>query len=326
MNQEKMGKFIAQLRVKYGYTQKEIGDLLGITDNSISKWERGINAPDISVLTELSKLFHVSVSELLNGEYAYQKKQIDESHHSKVLEVSHLSKTFGKRKVLDDVSFTIYEGDIVGLIGPNGAGKTTLIKTILNLYKIDSGSVAICGYNIPKNLENALSKIGCIVENPDMYQNISGRKNLEITALVNQVKDKDYIEKLIRFVKLEDRIDDKVKKYSLGMKQRLGLINALMKRPKLLILDEPTNGLDPMGMKELREILRKINREENMSILISSHILSEVENICDSILMMEEGKIKSSFGIEEVKYQNISLEDAYFSKIGGETNEDSSTY
>lgn len=324
MDQEKMGKFIAQLRVKYGYTQKEIGEMLGITDNSVSKWERGINAPDISVLMILSKLFHVSVSELLNGEYAYRKKQVDKSHHSKVLEVSHLSKSFGKRKVLDDVSFTIYEGDIVGLIGPNGAGKTTLIKTILSLYRIDLGSVAICGYNIQEDLENALSKIGCIVENPDMYQNISGRKNLEITALVNQVKDKDYIKDLIHFVKLEDRIDDKVKKYSLGMKQRLGLVNALMKSPKLLILDEPTNGLDPMGMKELREILRRVNCEENMSILISSHILSEVENICDSILLMEDGKIKSSFGIEEVKYQNISLEDAYFSKMRGETNEDSS--
>ena len=119
---------------------------------------------------------------------------------------------------------------------------------------------------------------------------------------------------MVKFVKLEDRIDDKVKKYSLGMKQRLGLANALIKRPKLLILDEPTNGLDPMGIKELREILKKISHEENMSILISSHILSEVENICDRILIIDEGVVNSEFGIEEVKYKNISLEDEFFSK------------
>lgn len=315
MNQEKMGKFIAQLRNEYHYTQKEIGDLLGITDNSVSKWERGINAPDISTLTTLANLFHVTVQELLNGERSFQKKAVDENHHHKVLEVTNLSKSFGKRKVLDHVSFTIYEGDIVGLIGPNGAGKTTLIKTILGLYKENTGSVTICGFDTKKNLEEALSKCGCIIENPDMYQNISGRRNLQITSLINNIQDKNYINEMISFVKLEDRIDDKVKKYSLGMKQRLGLANALMKRPKLLILDEPTNGLDPQGIKGLREILKGISREENMSILISSHILSEVENICDSIIIIDEGKIKSTFGIEEVKYKNIHLEDVYLRQV-----------
>ncbi len=315
MNQEKMGKFIAELRTECGYTQKEIGNMLGITDNSVSKWERGINAPDISILTTLSEIFHVTVQELLNGERNFKKKEIDKTHHQKVLEVKNLSKSFGKRKILKNITFDIYEGDIVGLIGPNGAGKTTLIKTILSLYHMDSGSVKIGGYDIKKELEKALSQTGSIIENPDMYQNISGRKNLKITSLINDIKDKDYIEKIIRFVKLEDRIDDKVKKYSLGMKQRLGLANALIKRPKLLILDEPTNGLDPAGIKELREILKKINHEENMSILISSHILSEVENICDRILIIDEGKINSDFGIEEVKYKNISLEDEFFSKI-----------
>ena len=314
MNQEKMGKFIAELRMEQGYTQKEIGDKLGITDNSVSKWERGINAPDIYYLKELAEIFHVTVQELLNGERNFKKKEIDKEHHSKILEVKNLSKSFGKRKVLKNITFDIYEGDIVGLIGPNGAGKTTLIKTILSLYKKDTGSVKICGYDNKKDLEEALSKTGSIIENPDLYQNISGRKNLKITALINDIKDKEYIEKMIKFVKLEDRIDDKVKKYSLGMKQRLGLANALIKRPKLLILDEPTNGLDPLGIKELRGILRKISREENMSILISSHILSEVENICDRILIIDEGKVNSEFGIEEVKYKNISLEEEYFSK------------
>ena len=314
MDQEKMGKFIAELRMEYGYTQKEIGDKLGISDNSISKWERGINAPDIYYLTTLSELFHVTVQELLNGERKFKKKEIDEEHHQKVLEVSHLSKSFGKRQILKDISLDIYEGDIVGLIGPNGAGKTTLIKTILSLYRADSGYVKICGYDIKKNLEEALSKIGCIIENPDMYQNLTGRRNLEITALINNINDKEYIKEMIQFVKLENRIDDKVKRYSLGMKQRLGLANALMKRPKLLILDEPTNGLDPFGIKELREILKEISVQENMSILISSHILAEVENICDKIIIIDEGSIVSKFGIEEVKYKNMSLEDEFFSQ------------
>lgn len=321
MNQIKMGIFISELRKEKGITQKEIGDMLNITDNSVSKWERGINAPDIYCLQTLADLFQVTVPELLNGERKFKKKEIDLENHKKVLEVKNVSKSFGKRKILNKISFDIYEGDIVGLIGPNGAGKTTLIKTILNLYKYDTGNVKVCGFDTKTNLEEALSRTGSIIENPDMYLNISGKKNLKITALINNIKDKDYIDKMIKFVKLEDRINDKVKKYSLGMKQRLGLVNALIKRPRLLILDEPTNGLDPLGIKELRKTLREINEKENMSILISSHILSEVENICDRVMIINDGKIISDFGIEEVKYKNISLEEEYFKKTGGEEDE-----
>ncbi len=315
MNQEKVGKFIATLRKENGYTQKDLGDMLGITDNSVSKWERGINAPDIAVLNSLSDIFHISVEEILNGERKFKKKEKDPEHHQKVLEVKNLSKSFGKRKILEDIEFDLYEGDIVGLIGANGAGKTTLMKTILNLYKANSGIVKICGFDTRKNFEEALSKVGCVIENPDMYQKISGRRNLEITALINHIQDREFIEKMIKFAKLEERIDDKVKKYSLGMKQRLGFINALIKKPKLLILDEPMNGLDPLGIKELREMLLKISREENITILISSHILKEIENICDRIIILNNGKIESEFGIEEVKYKNISLEEEYFEKI-----------
>jgi len=318
MNQEKMGLFISKLRKENKMTQRQLADKLGIMDTSVSKWERGVNAPDISYLTELSKIFHVTVQEILNGERKFKKKEIDVNHHNKVLEVNNLSKSFGKRKVLDNIKFNIYEGDIVGIIGPNGAGKTTLIKTILSLYKCDTGSIKICDYDIKKNLEEALSKTGSIIENPDMYLNISGRKNIEVISLINNIKDKDYIEEIIKFVGLEDRITDKVKKYSLGMKQRLGIACALIKRPKLLILDEPTNGLDPKGIKELRKMLKTISEKENMSILISSHILSEVENICDRVLIINEGKIISDFGIEEVKYKNISLEEEYLKKTGGE--------
>jgi ABC-2 type transport system ATP-binding protein len=316
MNQEKMGLFISKLRKENKMTQKQIAEKLGIMDTSVSKRERGVNAPDISYLTELSKIFHVTVQELLNGERKFKKKEIDLNHHNKVLEVNNLSKSFGKRKVLNNIDFDIYEGDIVGLIGPNGAGKTTLIKTILSLYKYDTGSVKICGFDTKTNLEDALSKIGSVIENPDMYKSLTGRKNLRIISLINDIKDEKYIDEMVKFVNLENRIDDKVKKYSLGMKQRLGIACALIKRPKLLILDEPTNGLDPGGIKELRKILKTISEKENMSILISSHILSEVENICDRIMIINSGKIVSEFGIEEVKYKNINLEEKYFEIIG----------
>lgn len=314
MNQEKIGKFIATLRKENNMTQQELADKLNVTDRAISKWENGRGIPDISFIQGLSTLFKVTENELLNGERNFKKREIDINHHSKVLEVNRLSKSFGSRKILDDINLEIFEGDIVGLIGPNGAGKTTLIKTVLNLYHCDKGNVKICGYDTKKELKKALSKIGCIIENPDMYENITGRKNLQITEILNKDDDKEYTDKIIRLVKLEDRINDKVKTYSLGMKQRLGLANALLKRPKFLILDEPTNGLDPLGIKELRDILKKISRDNNMSILISSHILSEVENLCDRIVIIDKGKITSEFGIEEVKYKHISLEDEFLSR------------
>ena len=311
MDSEKIRKFISELRKEKNMTQQELADKLNVTDKAISKWENGRGIPDISLIKELANLFRVTEKEILNGERDFKKKEIDIEHHNKVLEVTNLSKSFGKRKVLDNINLDIYEGDIVGLIGPNGAGKTTLIKTILNLYMYDSGNVKICGYDTKKDLVNTLSKIGCIIENPDMYENISGRKNLKITEILNTDDDIEYTDKMIKLVKLEDRINDKVKTYSLGMKQRLGLANALLKRPKLLILDEPTNGLDPLGIKELRETLKKISIEQNMSILISSHILAEVENVCDKIVIIDKGKIIKKFGIEEVKYKHISLEDEF---------------
>lgn len=322
---EKVGLFIAKLRKEKGMTQQELADKLNITDKAISKWENGRCLPDVFFLNQLSEIFQVTVEEILNGERNFKKKEIDENHHELVLKVDHLNKTFGKRKILNDINFEIYEGDIVGLIGPNGAGKTTLIKTILNLYYADSGNIEIVGHNTKKELEQALSKIGCIIENPAMYENLTGKRNIEITKTMNSIKDEKLISDIIDFVGLKDRMNDKVKKYSLGMKQRLGLAQALIKKPKLLILDEPTNGLDPMGIKNLRMMLKQINKEENMSILISSHILSEVENICDRIIIINEGKIIKNFGIEEVKYKNISLEEEFFKDIlGGVENEDSS--
>ncbi len=321
MNQDKIGTFLQSLRKEEKLTQKEVAEKLNIHETVVSKWERAVSIPDVYYLKELSKIYHVSEHEILNGERDFKARK---KSNIKVLEVVNLSKSFGKKKILDNINLDIYEGEIVGIIGPNGAGKTTLIKTILNLYKADHGSVKICNYLTTKNLEEALSKTGSVIENPDMYLNITGRANLKITALINQIKDTDYINDIIKFVGLKDRIDDKVKKYSLGMKQRLGLADALIKRPKLLILDEPTNGLDPYGIKELRDILKNISEKEHMSILISSHNLPEIENICDRVIIINEGKILSNFGIEEVKYKHITLEDEFFNKtknIRGEMDE-----
>lgn len=312
-----MGEFISELRKESGLTQKQIGDKLGITDNSVSKWERGINSPDIYYLAPLSEIFHVSVKELLNGQRNNKKKEKIIENRSKVLEVKSLSKSFGRKRILNNVNLSIYEGDIVGLIGPNGAGKTTLIKSMLGLLKIDSGSVCINNFDIKKDFEKAMSNIGAIIEKPDLYENLSGIKNIKITSILNNIKDKEYVNKVIRMVKLNTRIDDKVKKYSLGMKQRLALANAIIKKPRLLILDEPTNGLDPLGIKELREIIKDINKEMGISVLISSHILSEIENVCDKIIIIDNGYVIEELDVEDIRYLNISLEDEFLNKTSG---------
>ena len=320
MDQIKMGKFIKELRQEKGLTQKEIGDKLNITDNSISKWERGINAPDIYLLAPLSKILGVSINELLNGKRNYKKKS-KKNNRNKILEVENLNKNFGKNKILNDINLTIYEGDIVGLIGPNGAGKTTLIKTILNLYYPSSGEIKICGFNLKNDFELIMAKIGSLVETPDFYQHLSGLQNLKMTMMMNNIKDYEYMEKIIKLLKLNTRINDKVKKYSLGMKQRLALANALIKKPQFLILDEPTNGLDPLGIKELRDIIKFVNEKFNTTILISSHILPEIENICDEIIIIDNGYIIEQLDISDIKYQNISLEKEFLNKTSGSKNQ-----
>lgn len=231
-----------------------------------------------------------------------------------VLEVKNLTKKFGKRVILDQVSVTLEEGEVVGLVGPNGAGKSTFIKSILGLYNIDEGDVKICGFDVYKQHRDALSKVGCIVENPDMYQNISGRKNLKICALMNDLPKNTDIDLVVHLVRMESRIDDKVKTYSLGMKQRLGLASALLNHPKLLILDEPINGLDPQGIMELRQIVRDLSKKDKMTVLISSHILAEIGQMCDRIIMIDQGKIVDSFTMDEIRAKNISLEEEYLSK------------
>ncbi len=234
-----------------------------------------------------------------------------------ILEVSNLVKYFGKKKVLNDVSFSINEGEILGFIGPNGAGKTTTIKLILGLQSINSGTVKLNGYDLEKDFEKAIRSVGAIVESPDMYMYLTGRKNIELVANMYKGIDKKRIDEVIKLVGLEKRIDDKVSKYSLGMRQRLGIAVALLHKPKLLILDEPTNGLDPEGIKELRDLMKKLAKEENTGILISSHNLSELESFCTNVCLIQNGEVISTSTLKELKKMD---KNSYVIKVNSTKN------
>lgn len=210
----------------------------------------------------------------------------------KILEVTNLKKTLGKREIIKNISFSIEEGEIFGFLGPNGAGKTTTIRMLVGLIHPNEGSISICGHDLKNDSEKALREVGAVVENPELYKYLSGRENLMQIARIRNISKED-VNETIKLVGLEDRIDDKVKKYSLGMKQRLGLAASLLSKPKLLILDEPTNGLDPSGILDFREVVKKAAKEKGMAVFISSHILSEVQHLCDRVAFINHGTIKS---------------------------------
>lgn len=210
-----------------------------------------------------------------------------------VLEVKDVYKKLGKRQIIKGISFLVKEGEVFGFLGPNGAGKTTTIRMMVGLIAPDKGTISILGHDISKEREAALADVGSVVENPELYTYMTGRKNLIQLARLYPEITKNDIDEVIELVGLKDRIDDKVKKYSLGMKQRLGLAEALLTKPKLLILDEPTNGLDPSGIKEFRNIIRSAAKERNMAVFISSHILSEIQQLCDTVAFIDGGIIKS---------------------------------
>ena len=220
-----------------------------------------------------------------------------------ILKCESLNKKFGKKQILNNVCLEFQEGDILGFIGPNGAGKTTTIKLILGLQSITGGRVQINGYDIQTQFTKAIKKVGAIVENPDIYMYLSGYENLRLIANLYQGITKERIEEVVKLVKLENRIQDKVSKYSLGMRQRLGIAQAILHRPNLLILDEPTNGLDPEGIKEMRELLVDLAEKEKMAILISSHNLAELDNLCNKVSIIKNGTIIETSDISDIKKQ-----------------------
>lgn len=210
-----------------------------------------------------------------------------------VLSVKHLKKSIGGKPIIHDMTFDVVAGEVFGFLGPNGAGKTTTIRMLVGLADSDGGEIRIGGFTIKKHFPQAIAQVGCIVENPELYKFMTGRENLESFARMSGNVTPERIEEIIEFVDLTRAIDDKVKTYSLGMRQRLGIAQALLHRPRLLILDEPTNGLDPAGIRELRQFIRRLAEEENLAVFISSHLLSEIEMMCDRVAIISNGRVIS---------------------------------
>ena len=218
-----------------------------------------------------------------------------------VLQIKNLTKKFGDRVAVNNVSFVIREGEIFGFLGANGAGKSTTIKMITGLTTITGGDAFVNGLSVKYKFEDAMECVGTIVEIPEFYNYLTGYQNLKYFAKLSNIKDKNQIDKAVSIVGLSNRINEKVGKYSLGMKQRLGVAQALLNNPKLLILDEPTNGLDANGIREFRLLLKDLAHKEHIAILISSHILSEMQNLCDTIGIIDNGVLLETNSMSSIK-------------------------
>lgn len=205
--------------------------------------------------------------------------------------VKELKKRIGKQEIIKGIDFRLEKGEVFGFLGPNGAGKTTTIRMLVGLIKPTSGTIFINGYNLQKQFSDAVAKLGCIVENPELYPYLSGYENLEYFSRMLPGVTKSGIQEVVELVKLEKRIHDKVRTYSLGMRQRLGIAQALLNEPNVLILDEPTNGLDPNGIREMRRFIRRLAKDKGISVLVSSHLLSEIQLLCDRVAIIVKGKI-----------------------------------
>jgi ABC-2 type transport system ATP-binding protein len=208
-----------------------------------------------------------------------------------VVSVKNLKKSFKDFKALKDVPFSVYKNDVFGFLGPNGAGKSTSLRCMLSLIDSDDGQIEIFGKSLRKNRFDVLSNIGSIIEKPDFYKYLSAFKNLEIMARISgRQVSKSEIEDIIHFVGLKGREYSKFKTYSHGMKQRLGIAQALMHNPELIILDEPTTGLDPQGIVDIRELILKLSKEQGKTVILSSHQLSEIEMIANRMVIINKGK------------------------------------
>ena len=224
-----------------------------------------------------------------------------------ILKVNNVSKKIGSKTIIDEVSFDVPKGKIVGLLGPNGAGKTTLIRMIVGLMKISNGEITIANYSLKEHYREAISEVGAIVENPEFYNYMSGMDNLlQYARMSRKHATPEEILAIIKQVHLEAHFNQKVKTYSLGMRQRLGVAQALIHQPSLLVLDEPMNGLDPMGMKEFREMLRDL-KNKGISVILSSHQLSDIELVADELVIVQHGKITHQVTMDEIKNQQLVI-------------------
>lgn len=238
-----------------------------------------------------------------------------------VITLTNVSKSIGKREIIKDISFEVKEGEVFGFLGKNGAGKSTTIRMMTGLMTADKGSIKIMGYDIRTSFVKAMERVGNVVENPEFYLSLTGRENLMCVARMYGNVSKGRLEEVIEVIGLKDRIDDKVKKYSLGMKQRLGFGQALLCNPKVLILDEPTNGLDPLGIVSCRNIIHKVSKENGTAIFISSHLLSEIQQVCDRVAIIDKGQILSIDKMDDLNENGESkrsaLEKRFLELVGG---------
>jgi ABC-2 type transport system ATP-binding protein len=220
-----------------------------------------------------------------------------------VLKVQNVTKKIDNKTIVDSLSFHIKRGEILGLLGPNGAGKTTTMRMIVGLSSITEGDIFIEGNSIKTNFKQAISKIGVVVETPSFYPFLSGYDNLKYYARMAKGVTVERIKEIVELLGLEHAIHKKTKTYSLGMRQRLGIAQALLHRPSVLILDEPTNGLDPAGIREMRDYLKNVARHEGTAILVSSHLLAEIELMCDRVVIIQNGKHIKTYDITEKSVQ-----------------------
>ncbi|OEF96869.1 ABC transporter ATP-binding protein [Desulfuribacillus alkaliarsenatis] len=233
-----------------------------------------------------------------------------------VLQVNNVAKSFAKNKVIHDITFEVRQGEVYGFLGPNGAGKTTLVRMMLGLIDFQQGIIKIHGHDIKKDFKSAVREVGAIVETPYFYPYMSGYDNLRLAANVYDGVTKENIDEVLEMVQMKKRSKDKVRTYSLGMRQRLGIARALLHKPKLVILDEPTNGLDPQGMREIRELIRQLAIERDITFFISSHLLKEVEVTCDRVAILNEGKLLATGTVQELlKEANADNFEDYFIEL-----------
>ncbi|MCX7715389.1 MAG: ATP-binding cassette domain-containing protein [Clostridia bacterium] len=232
-----------------------------------------------------------------------------------VLEVKGLTKLYKNGRGVKNISFQVEKGDVLGLLGPNGSGKTTIMKVISGLCRKDSGEIKIFEKDAEENFEECMRKIGCLIEAPSIYGYLSAYKNLSMMSRFYDSVGKTEIEKLLETVRLSQYKNDKAGRFSLGMKQRLGLAMALLSEPELIILDEPANGLDIEGMIEIREIITKLAAERGITFLVSSHLANEIEKTCNKVAVIYEGELVSFATMQEALELNPALEDYFLSTV-----------
>jgi ABC-2 type transport system ATP-binding protein len=220
-----------------------------------------------------------------------------------VVQLRSVTKRIGGKTLVDRLTFDVPKGEVFGFLGPNGAGKTTTIRMMVGLMSMSEGEVLVNGISVNKHFEQAMKHVGAIVENPELYKFLSGYQNLIHFARMIPGITRERIDEVVSLVKLENRIHDKVKTYSLGMRQRLGVAQAILHKPDVLILDEPTNGLDPEGIRELRDYLRQLAKSEGTAIIVSSHLLSEMELMCDRVAIIQNGKLVNVQHMREMVQQ-----------------------